>query len=140
MRKLTVKNFSVIKEAELEFGKITVLIGPQSSGKSLLCKLAYFLGKELIEIAVTSILNGNPWDEYLRETSKAFWNRFASGNGLVSRDTKVVFSSHEYQVSVAWGDDPNLPRFLYEAPFKEKYERLLSDSRPNTPSASGAFI
>jgi len=35
MRKLTVKNFSVIKEAELEFGKITVLIGPQSSGKSL---------------------------------------------------------------------------------------------------------
>jgi len=25
MRKLTVKNFSVIKEAELEFGKITVL-------------------------------------------------------------------------------------------------------------------
>ena len=41
MRKLTVKNFSVIKDAELEFGKITVLIGPQSSGKSLLCKLAY---------------------------------------------------------------------------------------------------
>jgi len=34
VRKLTVKNFSVIKEAELEFGKITVLIGPQSSGKA----------------------------------------------------------------------------------------------------------
>ena len=48
MRKLTVKNFSVIKEAELEFGKITVLIGPQSSGKSLLCKLAHFLSKEVL--------------------------------------------------------------------------------------------
>jgi predicted ATP-dependent endonuclease of OLD family len=35
VRTLTVKNFSVIKEAKLEFGKITVLIGPQSSGKSL---------------------------------------------------------------------------------------------------------
>ena len=43
VRTLTVKNFSVIKEAALEFGKITVLTGPQSSGKSLLCKLAYFL-------------------------------------------------------------------------------------------------
>jgi predicted ATPase len=42
VRKLTVNNFSVIKHAELEFGKITVLIGPQASGKSLLCKLAYF--------------------------------------------------------------------------------------------------
>ena len=42
MRKLTVKNFSVIKEAELEFGKITVLIGPQSSGKSLLVQTGVF--------------------------------------------------------------------------------------------------
>ena len=50
MRKLTVKNFSVIKEAELEFGKITVLIGPQSSGKSLLCKLAYFFEQRVSEL------------------------------------------------------------------------------------------
>ena len=59
MRKLTVKNFSVIKEAELEFGKVTVLIGPQASGKSLLCKLAYFLGKHAIEEALTHILSQN---------------------------------------------------------------------------------
>ena len=51
MRKLTVKNFSVIKEAELEFGKFTVLIGPQSSGKSLLCKLAYFCIEIVPQIA-----------------------------------------------------------------------------------------
>lgn len=50
MRKLTVKNFSVIKEAELEFGKITVLIGPQSSGKSLLCKLVYFFEQHVSEL------------------------------------------------------------------------------------------
>jgi hypothetical protein len=51
VRKLTVENFSVIKHAELEFGKITVLIGPQASGKSLLCKLAYFLGQIVPEAA-----------------------------------------------------------------------------------------
>ena len=45
VRTLTVKNFSVIKEARLEFGKITVLIGPQASGKSLLCKLGILLGE-----------------------------------------------------------------------------------------------
>jgi AAA domain, putative AbiEii toxin, Type IV TA system len=55
MRKLTVKNFSVIKDAELEFGKITVLIGPQSSGKSLLCKLAYFFQVVVPELAAESI-------------------------------------------------------------------------------------
>jgi len=55
MRKLTVKNFSVIKEAELEFGKITVLIGPQSSGKSLLCKLAYFFQQIVVEQAEATV-------------------------------------------------------------------------------------
>ena len=55
VRKLTVKNFSVIKEAALEFGKITVLIGPQASGKSLLCKLAHFFEKRVPEIVFSGM-------------------------------------------------------------------------------------
>ena len=72
MRKLTVKNFSVIREAELEFGKITVLIGPQSSGKSLLCRLAHFLGKQLIDLAVSSLNYRMSWDQYLEYLGKEF--------------------------------------------------------------------
>jgi hypothetical protein len=64
VRKLTVKNFSVIKEAELEFGKITVLIGPQASGKSLLCKLAYFLQYEVVIAAVDAIKVGLSWKDF----------------------------------------------------------------------------
>ena len=139
VRTLTVKNFSVIKEAELEFGKITVLIGPQSSGKSLLCKLAYFLGKELVELAVSSILNGNSWDEYLLSATKEFIGRF-TGNGLVSQGTKFTFSSHNYEVSLVFGDDPIFPEFQFAPPFKRQYELLLNDTRQTVPSASGAFI
>jgi predicted ATP-dependent endonuclease of OLD family len=68
MRKLTVKNFSVIKEAELEFGKITVLIGPQASGKSLLCKLAYFLGPILSDFAATFVASDQPWEQFIEHT------------------------------------------------------------------------
>jgi hypothetical protein len=139
VRKLTVKNFSVIKDAELEFGKITVLIGPQSSGKSLLCKLAYFLGKELVELAVISILNGNSWDEYLLSASKEFSVRF-TGTGLVSKGTKFTFSSHDYETSLVFGDGPNFPEFQFEPPFKRQYELLLNDPHQTVPSASGAFI
>ena len=77
MRKLTVKNFSVIKEAELEFGKITVLIGPQSSGKSLLCKLAYFFSKELLELAVESISQGTSVEQFKTVVISAFVRRFS---------------------------------------------------------------
>src|ERR1035438_9454766 len=83
MRKLTVKNFSVIKDAELEFGKITVLIGPQSSGKSLLCKLAYFLGKEILEYAVDSILQGASLEEFRSSIIGKFLNRFLTGQQWV---------------------------------------------------------
>jgi hypothetical protein len=76
VRKLTVKNFSVIKEAELEFGKITVLIGPQASGKSLLCKLAYFLGQIVPEIANGLALVRLGTRELLDTISREFQERF----------------------------------------------------------------
>src|ERR1700722_72243 len=108
VRKLTVKNFSVIKEAELEFGKITVLIGPQASGKSLLCKLAYFLGKELVDSAVSSILAGNSWTYFLQDAAGAFLNRFPFGGDSVSSLAQIQYVSHLYQVSVGWDDEHHL--------------------------------
>lgn len=40
--KIVVKNFSVIDDIEIDVKKINILIGPQSTGKSLLAKLVYF--------------------------------------------------------------------------------------------------
>jgi AAA15 family ATPase/GTPase len=40
--KITIKNFVVIKEAEIDIKDINVIIGQQSSGKSLIAKLIYF--------------------------------------------------------------------------------------------------
>ena len=39
---ITVTNFLVIKQAEMKCGDITVLVGEQATGKSLLAKLRYF--------------------------------------------------------------------------------------------------
>ncbi len=41
-RKLVIENFAGIKSAELEVNDITILIGPQASGKSVIAKLVYF--------------------------------------------------------------------------------------------------
>lgn len=42
MRQLRISNFSCIKSANIEIPRFTIVIGPQGSGKSVLCKLAYF--------------------------------------------------------------------------------------------------
>lgn len=41
--RLTVENFGPIRKCELEFGDLTVVVGPQASGKSLLLQLYHFL-------------------------------------------------------------------------------------------------
>lgn len=42
MPSLVVKNFSCVDDAELDLSKLTILIGPQASGKSVISKLVYF--------------------------------------------------------------------------------------------------
>jgi energy-coupling factor transporter ATP-binding protein EcfA2 len=103
MRKLTVKNFSVIKEAELEFGKITVLIGPQTSGKSLLCKLAYFLERETIELAVRSLVSLASLGAFKSILKTQFIRRFAANSGL-GRDASIAFSAHHFAIELSWED------------------------------------
>jgi putative AbiEii toxin of type IV toxin-antitoxin system len=76
VRTLTVKNFSVIKEAKLEFGKITVLIGPQASGKSLLCRLAYFFGQIVPEAVNGLALLRESEEELFEVIAHEFKERF----------------------------------------------------------------
>ena len=46
MRKLKVESFGPILRAEVDFGDLTVLVGPQASGKSLFLQLYKLLSDE----------------------------------------------------------------------------------------------
>ena len=134
MRKLTVKNFSVIKDATLEFGKITVLIGPQASGKSLLCKLTYFLGGEIIAIAVESLLNKNSWDEFLQTVARDFVSWFSTA-GWLKTSFRASFSSQQYTVELRGVGDPLNPgiEFTFSNEFKKLYV-MIGNNPAKQPS------
>src|SRR5580658_9726649 len=99
VRTLTVKNFSVIKDAKLEFGKITVLIGPQASGKSLLCKLAYFFEKVVREQLAEALKFAEPvvaaQGRIQNEFSKWFPNTGANPGEML-----LVYADGDYVVRV----------------------------------------
>jgi hypothetical protein len=134
-RTLTVKNFSVIKEAKLEFGKITVLIGPQASGKSLLCKLAYFLGRELIMNADGRIRTGGPGSDYLayeKSVKKDFEEWFPRG-GWGNQDWSISFHSQEYEVTLASGKSPaDEISVAFSKAFHAAYSKSLTYTYPNS--------
>jgi hypothetical protein len=121
VRTLTVENFSVIKYAKLEFGKITVLIGPQASGKSLLCKLAFFLGREVIEIAASSSMSGFSLGGLQQVVKAQFIQRFSSHSGL-SGKSAVEFSAGKYSIRFRWDDFPGNEDLSIE--FSEDFESL----------------
>jgi len=100
VRTLTVKNFSVIKEAKLEFGKITVLIGPQASGKSLLCKLAHFLGSKIIDIGISHVTNRLSFPVFESTVKKEFLNWFPRG-GWGGHHFVITFFSNDYEVTIS---------------------------------------
>lgn len=139
VRKLTIKNFSVIKDAELEFGKITVLIGPQASGKSLLCKLAYFLGGEIAAFAVESLLDRNSWSEFLQTVEREFAKRFLTTetDWLVSR-TEVSFTSHRYVINMRSAGTLLTPKFefSFSEDFKNFYGALAKNPAKQLPDAN----
>lgn len=129
VRTLTVKNFSVIKEATLEFGKITVLIGPQASGKSLLCKLAHFLAREAQDLAIERVSNRYLYAEFIDSIQKEFSKWFPI-SGWGRDDWQISFSSDSYSVIVSADNSGNFPtasiRFGKE--FQEIYETRLLET------------
>lgn len=90
---LEVKSFSCIDSASLEISDMTVIIGPQASGKSVLCKLLYFFQQAVVSLPKTlqessSLPDaGNKiteeFDEWFRPSSwgsRAFSIRFTVGD------------------------------------------------------------
>ena len=133
MRKLTVKNFSVIKEAELEFGKITVLIGPQASGKSLLCKLAYFLGPILSESSATFAASDQSWEQFIEHAKNQFrlwFPPYAWRNSTYSIQYEEGLYGASINASEARGEN-TLELSLTEY-FRELYEKRDSSIPAST--------
>lgn len=131
MRKLTVKNFSVIKEAELEFGKITVLIGPQSSGKSLLCRLAYFLGREILEVAIGRTQNHFDFSMFEEDVKKKFTEWFPR-SGWGNRIWTISFLSDRYEVTASYGSTPaDGISFSFCEEFRTVYARSQTYTYPD---------
>jgi hypothetical protein len=132
MRKLTVKNFSVIKDAELEFGKITVLIGPQSSGKSLLCKLAYFLGREILMKAEVWAKEGFDFSAFKDAVRKDFENWFPR-SGWGNENWSISFVSSGYHVILSGnGETTATLSFSFDDEFGQVYANILTNTYPDS--------
>lgn len=96
MEHLKIESFGPIKEADIKFGDLTLLVGPQASGKSILLQLVKLITDRY---NIPSILRQNNYewgkknenflDLFFGESMSSIWNP----------DTKIEFDEKEYILS-----------------------------------------
>ncbi len=116
---LRVENFSCLKDVTFEVAPVTVLIGPQGSGKSLLAKLHYFFCDLMQQYHLFASV-GQPLASYERETSRRFrdwfpptaWGTTAFQIRFDAGDFTVIISNHRDDLSHDYSLDVEFSLFF----------------------------
>lgn len=110
MRKVVIKNIGPLKTVDIELAKVNVIIGPQSSGKSCVLKIACFCTwvEKKIELA-QSVGDFTNDDYFIQELM-----RFHKLNGYFKKDSYIGYESDYMKFSY----DVSEGKFNFE--WKEK--------------------
>ena len=92
MKKITIRNFGPIQEAEIEMARMNVLVGPQSIGKSCVLKIAAFFSWLEKRIELTQDPEGI--------TKNAYKTYFIEYFGLYDYDQKDTYIRYETRMMV----------------------------------------
>src|SRR5580658_10098025 len=77
IEKLRIHNFAGIRDAEIDLSRMTVLIGPQATGKSICAKL-YFYFKQIVQQIPEAVIKGQKKDEIRNDQKDLFLRYFPS--------------------------------------------------------------
>lgn len=95
---LVVKNFSCIEKASFQINDLTLIIGPQASGKSVLCKLFYFFHSIPDELPrwVQDVGKGGDLKERILERFSEWFPPSSWG----SRQFSIIYSTGEFSLTI----------------------------------------
>ena len=98
MQKLQISNFSCIKSASIETSGLTILIGPQASGKSVISKLIYFFNRQLenFPAAAEEKLSSSDLETRISDEFSKWFPVSAWGDGRF----KIMFEAGPFVMSI----------------------------------------
>jgi len=111
--KIIVKNFSVIKDIELEINNINIIIGEQATGKSVLAKLIHFLRTISGDIS-SGIMNNQNYSQINEKILTVFSNLFPS----------YFWKENTFNIKYYFSED----KFIYIYNSKNKIHIVFSEN------------
>lgn len=133
--RLLIKNFSCLESADIEFKDYTVFIGEQASGKSLVCKLYFFLRDTISRKMLLSIAKNEEWDYFDAAVKQEFYEIFPEYTWKDS-DFSLVLKGDEGMVIISVEYKKGMPSILlgfhrdFEAVYKmisEQHQSMIAE-------------
>ena len=125
---LTIEDFSCIRVARFELAPVTVLIGPQGSGKSVTTKMFYFCIDALSRQYILAERGGDI-DDFKRETAKLFKAWFPP-SAWGQRRFNITFQAGDFSIRflrrMAKGVPSDEVAVTFSDFFKSQYSSLLA--------------
>ncbi|HEX8662845.1 MAG TPA: AAA family ATPase [Beijerinckiaceae bacterium] len=131
MATLTVESFSCIQNAVLETASLTILIGPQASGKSVLSKLLYFFNDVIDDqpIFVEDLTTFEDFTKYIEENFRKSFPQQAWGPNAF----QVTFESGPLKISVQRSKprkkSPGRLRWTFSEFLTTEYARMMEETK-----------
>jgi len=122
MQKITVKDFSCIKNAVLEVAPLTLVIGPQASGKSVLSKLVYFctsIISEFDKFAIDELLSFESLDRRV----KLLFSEWFPSSAWGSKRFFIKFQLGEFELDIVRVGKTERVRVKFCDKFEELYKK-----------------
>lgn len=103
METLNINHFAGLKEAKIEIGSITLIIGQQATGKSVTAKLIYFFREIGFQITAATIA-GRGIEEFKNDCKTKFC-RYFPPDSWPPRNFSIVYTNNHEKVCVEYNHD-----------------------------------
>jgi len=100
MKRIEIENFVTIKKAIYEPKKFNIVIGPQSTGKSLLVKLDYFFSSFLTRLSSFYAISNVDINYEPKKVIKEYFYEFFNKNIISNYDFKIIFKSKNIELKI----------------------------------------
>lgn len=100
MEQLQVKNFLVLKDAKFDVGKVNVIIGSQSNGKSILIKLLYLFRKTISDTLLISVKDSELQKDFLKRVEVDFEKYFPNYTWK-DKEFQIIYTKDDMEIKIS---------------------------------------
>jgi len=99
MERLKIKNFLIIKKCDIDVGRLTLIIGPQASGKSIIAKMLYFFRKFISTDYLFSAQNLETKKQF-EKRGKANFGEYFPKYTWNEQEFEIIYQINEFELSL----------------------------------------